>query len=147
MNVDIKVQVEALKTGTFSVAEHKDVVMVTQGHYIVYIKKDRFFLNIEKIKKFKGCISYYYPEEMEKHEYTATETNKLLRMNNGEIVVGIETEGNHEMIWIKEKYLRLFKGCAVSAYVAGDKNTGIIFRGGKMIKGLVLPVQIRKGSK
>ena len=147
MNIDIKVQVEALKTGTFSVAEHEDVVMVTQGHYIVYIKKDRFFLNLEKMKRFEGYISYYYPEEMEKHEYAAVETNKMLRMNNREIAVGIEVGDNHDMIWIKEKYLRLFKMCTISAYYTGYKNTGIIFRDGEMIKGLVLPVQTRKESK
>lgn len=147
MNVDIKVQVEALKTGTFLVAEHEDVVMVTQGHYIVYIKKDRFFLNFEKMKRFEGYISYYYPEEMEKHEHTAIKTNKMLRMNNREIVVGIKAGDSHEMIWINEKYLRLFERCAVSAYGTGDKNTGIIFRNSKMIKGLVLHIQIREGSK
>lgn len=148
MNTDIKVQVEALKTGGFRTAEHENIIMITQGNYIVYIEKNNFFLNSEKMKRFEGeCLSCHYPEEMEKHEYTAIETNKMLRMNNREIAVGIEVEDNHEMIWIKEKYLKLFKRCAISAYCVGGNNAGIIFRDGKMIKGFVLPVEIREGRK
>ena len=37
MNTDIKVQVEALKTGGFRTAEHENIIMITQGNYIVYI--------------------------------------------------------------------------------------------------------------
>lgn len=144
MNVDIKVQVEALKTGNFRTVEHEDIIMMTQGNYIVYIEKNKFFLNTEKMKKFEGdCVSSYYPEEIEKNEYAAVETNKMLRMNNKQIAVGIERVDNHEMIWINEKFLKLFRKCTPSVYCVDCKNVGVIFKDEKMIKGFVLPVEIR----
>ena len=51
MLIENKIQIEAIKTREYMVAEKDRVVMVSNGKIIVYIKAKDFLLDMEKQKK------------------------------------------------------------------------------------------------
>lgn len=51
MLIEDKVQIEAVKTRSYMMGEIDGKVMITQGRYIVFVKKEDFLLDIDKQKK------------------------------------------------------------------------------------------------
>ena len=49
MLIEDKVQIEAVKTRSYMMGEIDGKVMITQGRYIVFVKKEDFLLDIDKL--------------------------------------------------------------------------------------------------
>lgn len=70
MLIEDKVQIEAVKTRSYMMGEIDGKVMITQGRYIVFVKKEDFLLDIDKQKKLPedGGETFFHRKYSEPNE-------------------------------------------------------------------------------
>ena len=64
MLIEDKVQIEAVKTRSYMMGEIDGKVMITQGRYIVFVKKEDFLLDIDKQKKLPEDGVKHFPQKI-----------------------------------------------------------------------------------
>lgn len=145
MTLDIKTQVEALKSGKWSAIKAEEVILLTNGFFINYIDASDFFLDLRKIKEFKKEISeFYFPENINKTKESANLTNRLIREEKGKrLFVAVEDEYG-ERVWFDEKYIKLFKNYNIHLVKQCGTYIGCSFSSGENLKGFLLRTNINK---
>lgn len=141
MLIENKIQIEAIKTREYMVAEKDGVVMVSDGKIIVYIKAKDFLLDVEKQKKLplKG-IECYYPQTLLGNKRKAKLSNRIL-LTGIRKLRGIIDLQNDKYIWFDNAYVKMFSDCEVWIVGEGDFPCALFTRYGEAV-GLVFPVRV-----
>lgn len=79
MLIEDKVQIEAVKTRSYMMGEIDGKVMITQGRYIVFVKKEDFLLDIDKQKKLpEDGVKHFSTENIQSQMRAAKLSNRML---------------------------------------------------------------------
>lgn len=111
MLIEDKVQIEAVKTRSYMMGEIDGKVMITQGRYIVFVKKEDFLLDIDKQKKLpEDGVKHFSAENIQSQMRAAKLSNRMLTTGKS-ILRAIRDEETGEYAWFDNKYLKMFDGC------------------------------------
>ena len=132
MLIEDKVQIEAVKTRSYMMGEIDGKVMITQGRYIVFVKKEDFLLDIDKQKKL--------PEDGVKHFSTENIQSQMRAAK----LRAIRDETTGEYAWFDNKYLKMFDGCTPNLikYQGNPEHYDAVFTRYGEIIGIILPVRV-----
>ena len=147
MLIEDKVQIEAVKTRSYMMGEIDGKVMITQGRYIVSVKKEDFLLDIDKQKKLpEDGLEHYSTENIQSKMRAAKLSNRMLATGKS-ILRAIRDEETGEYAWFDNKYLKMFDGCVpklikypeCSEYF--EYYDAVFTRYGEIV-GILLPVRV-----
>lgn len=142
MLIENKVQIEAIKTREYMAGKIENMVMFTEGYFIVYMAEKDCLIDISKIKEIpKGGLEKHSPGKIESLLKPIKLTNKALIFTERMIRL-FESKETGDRIWIDDKYIKMFQGCDFRFADIGEEIKPIVFiRYGKIV-GLVLPMRV-----
>lgn len=144
MLIEDKVQIEAVKTRSYMMGEIDGKVMITQGRYIVFVKKEDFLLDIDKQKKLpEDGVKHFSTENIQSQMRAAKLSNRMLTTGKS-ILRAIRDEETGEYAWFDNKYLKMFDGCTPNLIKHPENSEyydAVFTRYGEII-GIILPVRV-----
>lgn len=146
MTAEKKIQVKAIKaaeTGNMNIMAGRTggTVLITQGHYIVYMLEKDCMLDLSKIKQFpEEGLERYSPENLEKQLKEAESTNRLMYRNGKRLRLFVS--GDSERIWVNEKYAGMFRGSIFHSVRMREGYSALACTRYGNIRGLILPVKV-----
>jgi hypothetical protein len=144
MLIEDKVQIEAVKTRSYMMGEIDGKVMITQGRYIVFVKKEDFLLDIDKQKKLpEDGVKHFSTENIQSQMRAAKLSNRMLTTGKS-ILRAIRDETTGEYAWFDNKYLKMFDGCTPNLikYQGNPEHYDAVFTRYGEIIGIILPVRV-----
>ena len=144
MLIEDKVQIEAVKTRSYMMGEIDGKVMITQGRYIVFVKKEDFLLDIDKQKKLpEDGVKHFSTENIQSQMRAAKLSNRMLTTGKS-ILRAIRDETTGEYAWFDNKYLKMFYVCTPNLikYQGNSEYYDAVFTRYGEIIGIILPVRV-----
>ena len=130
MLIEDKVQIEAVKTRSYMMGEIDGKVMITQGRYIVFVKKEDFLLDIDKQKKLpEDGVKHFSTENIQSQMRAAKLSNRMLTTGKS-ILRAIRDETTGGYAWFDNEH-------------PGNSEyyNAVFTRYGEII-GIILPVRV-----
>lgn len=147
MNVEYQLQIDAIK-GTriyyeeYDGLKHGKLIFVSDGHIGVYLKEHELKIDKSKmihINKNSTTISFH-PEDLSKERTKAIETRIARKIDLSSFAIKLFSEESGEHCFVKEKYLKMFKGYN-SLFIKSKRDPVLIYRYG-VPYGIILPMNI-----
>ena len=143
MRIEDKAQVKAIKKGNCIAGKVRDTIMLSEGHYIVYMPETKCMIDTYRMKQFaKDVLIKYSPDEVEKRMKPIELTKKALILTGKEVRL-FENEETGTRVWIDRRYVKMFRGYSCH-YAEIGEDTVIVFCSYGRIVGLVLPVIVNE---
>ena len=143
MLVKDKVQIKAIKKGNYMAGKAGNTIMLSEGHYIVYMPEKECMVDISKMKQLpEDALLKYRPDKIEELIKPITLTRKAV-VFNGWMARLFENEKTGTRVWINDKYIKMFQGHS-NNYVEIGGETDMVFTSCGRIAGLVLPVIVNE---
>lgn len=144
MLIEDKVQIEAVKTRSYMMGEIDGKVMITQGRYIVFVKKEDFLFDIDKQKKLpEDGVKHFSTENIQSQMRAAKLSNRMLTTGKS-ILRAIRDETTGGYAWFDNKYLKMFDGCTPNLikHPGNSEYYNAVFTRYGEIIGIILPVRV-----
>lgn len=144
MLIEDKVQIEAVKTRSYMMGEIDGKVMITQGRYIVFVKKEDFLLDIDKQKKLpEDGVKHFSTENIQSQMRAAKLSNRMLTTGKS-ILRTIRDETTGGYAWFDNEYLKMFDGCTPNLikHPGNSEYYNAVFTRYGEIIGIILPVRV-----
>lgn len=141
MTAELKIQIDAIKSRDFLGGLYQDTAMITEGHFIVYIKSKELMIDVSKLREFQQSgMERYSAETIREKMKPAILTEKAII--NGTTIQRCFDCGEDGESYINNKYYKMFVECKPFYFV--DDNTNIIvFTRYEDVIGIVLPITRR----
>ena len=140
-----KAQLMVIKNEYVCCCDFGDTVMITEGHYGYYIRKNELLLDTDKLKKPKAISEHLKPDNIIKDTVNANITRNIILMHSGKMVIKLKSDDGKKA-WVNRDYLSLF-GDNINVRISGEKSPVYISDYKGIPLGVVLPVLIYDNSE
>lgn len=137
-----KLQIDAIKRNKriiVSAINVDDWLLLENGYYGVYIRKDKLLLNPDSLRIFDN-MPHLSMEFIENNYKWAKVTKEAMILANNRIVVKVREKEGPEYAWVNLDYLREF-GKNIEVKILGRTKPIAVYSLG-ILRGVVLPVMI-----
>lgn len=142
MTAELKIQIDAIKSRDFLGGIYQGTAMITEGHFIVYIKSKELMIDVSKLRKFQQAgMERYSAETIREKMKPAILTEKAII--NGTTIQRCFDCGEDGESYINNKYYKMFGECK-PFYFADDNTNIIVFTRYEDVIGIVLPITRHK---
>lgn len=139
-----KLQIDAIKRNKriiVSAINVDDWLLLENGYYGVYIRKDKLLLNPDSLRIFDD-MPHLSMDFIEKNYKRAEVTKDARILANNRIVVKVREKEGPEYAWVNLDYLKVF-GKNIEVKILGRTKPIAVYNLG-ILRGVVLPVMIEE---
>ena len=123
----------------------QEYMLISEGHYASYVKKDNLRVNIKKMRPIKDSDFNLYPEYLKEHTEVANITNHFYRSAyKKDFAVKINSQSGASA-WINHTWLKQF-GDSIKLRMSDKKSPVYITDIRDNPLGFILPITIKEDS-